>query len=91
MAKILIKIKIMPEDINIDLDKLKQKIIKVIEHFEGKIGKIDEEEVAFGLKALNFEFMFDDAKTDSDIIEDNLRNIEGIGNVQIIDIRRAVG
>lgn len=91
MAQVLFKIKIMPEDIGIDLVKLKEEIKKVIEHYKGHVTNDSEEEVAFGLKSLMVDFWIDDKETDSDEVEDNLRNVEGVGSLEILDIRRALG
>lgn len=91
MAQVIVILKIMPENVEVELDNLKQKITKVVEHFKGQIDNIDIEDIAFGLKSLIFKFMIDDSETDSDVVEDNIRNIEGVGSVQVRDVRRAIG
>lgn len=91
MARVIFNIKVMPEDISIDLTNLEKEVRRVIEHFKGFIDSVKVEEVAYGLKALNVMFMIEDKETDSDVVEDNLRNIPGVGNLEIIDIRRAFG
>ena len=91
MAQIYIKLKIMPEDIEVNLENLQVEIKKVIEHFKGTVDSFQTEDVAFGLKAIIAQFMVEDTETDTDVVDDNLRNVEGVGSVQVIDIRRALG
>lgn len=81
----------MPEDVNVDLINLKVELKKVIEHYKGHFTKDSQEDIAFGLKALLIDFWIEDSETDSDEVEDNLRNVEGVGSLEILDIRRALG
>ena len=39
MADVIITLKIMPESVDIDLDKIKEKAIKKINEFGGDVGK----------------------------------------------------
>lgn len=88
MAKAAIKLKIMPKGTETDLKKLKQSVEKKIKELGGIISSIEEEPVAFGLKALIATIAWPEEK-DTFILE-NIE-LDGISSCQIIDYRRAVG
>lgn len=90
MAVVAIKIKILPESPDVDLEKLKQEL-KVSLNKAGaiKINSIEEEPIAFGLKALIIFFAWPEQKETSEA-EDACR-ISGVSSLEIIDYRRAFG
>ena len=90
MGIALIKLKIMPTSPEIDLEEIKTKAREVIEKSKGKITGFDEEPIAFGLKAVITSFELDESK-ELESIEEELRKIENINSVQVIDMRRAFG
>ena len=90
MAEIIITFKIMPEGLDVDLKKLERDVSQIIKRY-GDIGKVEIEEIAFGLRALKFIIVVDENKGGTDIIEDNLRNVEGVNSVEVVDVRRAIG
>jgi translation elongation factor aEF-1 beta len=53
--------------------------------------KINIVPVAFGLKAIDFLFVMDEKMGDTEPLEAQLREIEGINSVETTDVRRAVG
>ncbi len=85
-----IKIKIMPSSPNIDLEKIKTKAKEVVEKGEGKNCSFEEEPIAFGLKAIIVFFALDESKP-LEPIEEELKKIENVNSVQVIDMRRAFG
>jgi translation elongation factor aEF-1 beta len=91
MATAGIQFKIMPEDIDTDLEKLKIDIKTTIETFEsGVFNEAKEEPIAFGLKALIVTIALSEDE-ESDAVEKALSEIEGISSVELIDYRRVVG
>jgi len=90
MAVAAIRIKLMPDSPDTDLDKVKQAIEEKIRELDSILNSIDEEPIAFGLKALIVTVAWKEEK-DTSILEDAMRNIEGISNVDIVDYRRAFG
>ena len=91
MAQVLIIFKIMPEDVEISLDQLETVVKEKITAYGGKVGKVEQEPVAFGLKALKVMFSMDESKGSTDDLEDQLKAVEGIMNVEVVDVRRAFG
>jgi len=90
MAIVAIKIKIMPESIDIDLSKLKIIAEEKAIELGGKISSSNEENIAFGLKALILTIAWPEEK-ETGILESELENLEGVSSAQIIDYRRAFG
>jgi len=91
MAIVYITLKIMPESPDTDLDALKTKAEELVSNFEGNIAKVEEEPVAFGLKALNITFSINEDKGSTDDLEEQITNLDGVRSVQVTDVRRAIG
>jgi len=85
-----IKIKVMPESIETDFEKIKVEAKKRIESEKGILSSFEEQPIAFGLKALIITLAWPEAK-DTSILEDHIKSIEGVSNADIIDYRRALG
>ena len=87
----LLTIKIMPEDPEIDLNDIRSKAKEV----GGKMGaelldKDQIEPIAFGLKALKIMFIIDESKGSEELTE-NISSIEGVSSAEVVDMRRTVG
>ena len=82
-----IKIKIMPESPDVNLEEIETKAKTIVEEKGGKNRDYIVEEVAFGLKSLTAFFELSE-DIEPSIIEDSLKTIEGVGSIQIIDMRR---
>lgn len=91
MAQVIITLRIMPTDVKVDLSILEKHAVKEIEKFGGKIGKINHEPIAFGLKSLMISFFSDESKSNLDPLEDSIRNLENVESVDTVEVRRAIG
>ena len=83
-----VEVKVMPESIDTNLEELKQEIQKKLK--KAKNIKIEEKEIAFGLKALQLLIAWPDTE-DTDEIENIIAKIQGVSSCQIEEIRRAFG
>lgn len=85
----------MPESIEVDTEKLKTDVLNEIKHFTGdnedKDYRFEITPVAFGLKAVDITFVHDEKKGGTDPLEDLLRNTEGVGGVEVLEVKRAMG
>ena len=88
MAKVLVSMKIFPEDVTVDFDQLKQRIEAIIP--EGsRVLKFGEEPIAFGLKALITHILIPEEKQDQlEKIETDIRQIKGISNIETFMMQR---
>jgi len=85
-----IKIKIMPESPEVDLEKIKDKVKNIIQNKEGINPNFEEKPIAFGLKAINVTFAWPEEE-ELEKLEKRLEQIENVKSIEVVDIRRAVG
>lgn len=85
-----LKLKIMPESPETDLDKLKPVIQSRLEKFGAKLNSTLEEPVAFGLKALIVTIAWPEDKSTEEAVEE-LLHMKEISSIDVIDFRRAFG
>lgn len=90
MGVAVIKIKIMPSSVEEDLEKIKIGAEEKILSGKGTNPRFEEENIAFGLKAILVSFALDE-NFELENIEKELENIEGVNSVQVVDMRRAFG
>ncbi|MCK5624532.1 elongation factor 1-beta [Candidatus Pacearchaeota archaeon] len=90
MGTALLKIKLMPNSVEVDFEEIKAKAKAIVEKGEGKRCTFEEEAIAFGLKALIVSFDIDE-EINLEPIEEGLGKIENINSAQVIDMRRAFG
>ena len=82
----------MPESPDTDMKKLEDDVKKKIAKFTGnKEFRVNIEEVAFGLKALNITFIMDENKGSTESLESEISNIDEVSSVNVVDVRRAFG
>lgn len=87
MGEVVATIKLMPENPEVDLKKMKEDVKASIP--EGaEFHKIDEEPIAFGLVALNVIVIVGDVEGGTEKVEENLAKIKGVSNVEVTDTRR---
>jgi len=88
MTKMLVSMKIFPEDITIDFEQLKQKIEGTMPQ-DSKVMRFGEEPIAFGLKALIAHILIPEEKQDElEKIENKIRQIQGVSNIETFMMQR---
>jgi len=90
MGTALLKIKLMPESPETNLEEIKEKAKQVISENKGKNPHFEREPIAFGIIALIVSFSMDESLT-TDSFEESLSKIEGVNSSETIDFRRAFG
>ena len=91
MATVIVTMKIMPSDPSSDLEQIRHKAEHEIASFGGKVGKVNIEPVAFGLRSVNIIFAMDESKGSTEELETKVAGIQHVNSVDIIDVRRAIG
>ena len=91
MAKAIITFKIMPQSPDVDLAAIEAAAKQKIEAAQGKVGKIEQEPVAFGLKAVMVTCMRDEELGDTESLEKELSSIENVASVMVAGVGRALG
>jgi translation elongation factor aEF-1 beta len=88
LTQVLVSIKIFPLDAPADMTSLKDKVRKALEG-KATIYKYEEEPVAFGLVALVAHVLVpEDAQGRMDEVEDLLKGVGGVSEVQVMVSRR---
>ncbi len=80
---VIISYRIMPSDPSTDVEAIADKI-KSVESAELKDIKI--EPIAFGLKAITVAFLVPDESGVADKLEEKLRNMDGVGEVETLGV-----
>lgn len=88
MARVLVVMKILPEDINIDLEELKDRIKeKMPEGYE--LARYEIEPIAFGLKALRiYVVMPEVTEGGTEPLEKIVSSIDGVSQVEVEVVHR---
>jgi len=90
MGIALLKMKIMPESPEVDLDELQLTVEGLLKDKKADKISFDIEPVAFGLKAIIASFAIDESQ-ELDPIEQGLNDLEKVSSAQVIDMRRQFG
>ena len=87
MAQLVARIRIMPADAESNLDAVVQAMkTSMPQGMEMKGHAV--EPIAFGLKAILGDFLLEDAEGQMDKLEDSIKNIEGVGEIEVMNISR---
>jgi elongation factor 1-beta len=87
MGQIVATMKIFPEDVIISPDDIKEAIKKALPETVS-IHRIDEEPIAFGLVALIAHLIMPDAGGIINEVEETIKNIQGVSQVEALLVRR---
>jgi len=86
-SRVVARIRILPAEADSNLDNiiigLKNKIPNGME-----LKAHAKEPIAFGLQAIIGDFLIDDEEGQIDKLEDSIKKIEGVGEIEIINVSR---
>ncbi len=87
MGTVALTFRIMPESADTDLAKIKDEIKKIVsKHGNMELKAIDEEPVAFGLKAIELLITMPDKISGTDKLEEQISAISGVASVEAGDV-----
>ena len=82
MGNVVMKLKVMPEDVNVNLEEVLEKVKGV--DLEGvEIRNAEIQPIAFGLKALVILAVLPDTENVGDRLVEEIQKIEGVESVEI--------
>jgi elongation factor 1-beta len=85
MAEVIVGLRVLPKTVDVDLDKLEEKIKAAISP-----ERMQREPIAFGLVAILVVKLVPDEAGQVDEIEKKLRSIEEVGEVEVTGISRGL-
>jgi elongation factor 1-beta len=88
MARLVARIKILPADADTNLDNVIEGLKKSVPAGM-EIKAHAKEPIAFGLHALVGDFMLDDAEGQMDKLEDAIKGVSGVGEIEVMNLSRA--
>lgn len=91
MARVFVEMKVMPDDVNRDLELLGQIVTVAIRSCDGEVHATETQNVAFGLKALIVKFSMPEQGGGTQAVEDAVAAVEGVSSVEITSVRRSIG
>ena len=91
MADVVVTLKIMPDSPEIDLKVVEKKATELISEFGGEVGKVEKEPVGFGLVALKMIFVMPESLGSKEELEERIKGLAEVSNVDVVDVRRAIG
>jgi elongation factor 1-beta len=87
MARLVVRIRILPAEAESDLEEVAKLINKSVpEGMELKSSSM--EPIAFGLKAIIGDFLLDDAEGQMDRLEESIKKVQGVGEIEVMNISR---
>ena len=84
---VVVKMRIMPTGVETDFKKMQEDIRKL----DGDIVNVhsmEEKPIAFGLKALEVNLLFNDKVGGMDEIQEKIKKLEGVSEVEVTDLNR---
>ncbi len=85
MADVVVIFKVMPSSVDVNLDNLERKIKETV-----KPDGMKREPIAFGLVALRVTKLMPDAGGELDKVENVLRALEDVGEVEVEEVSRTL-
>jgi len=82
-----VKIRVTPADIDTDLNSIGKELSEISKSY-GKLHSSEIKPIAFGLNCLEAIILLDDSKGGIDEIEEKLRELDQVSQVDVLDISR---
>lgn len=85
MAEVIVGFKVMPKDLEVNLDELEKKIREIV-----KPERLNRQPIAFGLVAIQIVKLIPDEGGELEKVENQLRSMEEVGEVEITGMTRSL-
>jgi elongation factor 1-beta len=87
MSKLVARIKMLPSESDADIDSIPRILRETLP--EGfKLLAHKKEPIAFGLYSLLADFTLDDSQGQMELLEESIKKVEAVGEIEIINVSR---
>ena len=87
MSKLVARIKMLPSESDADIDSIPNILKETLP--EGfKLLAHKKEPIAFGLYSLLADFTLDDSEGQMELLEESIRKVEAVGEIEVIKVSR---
>ncbi|MCY0851645.1 MAG: elongation factor 1-beta [Thermoplasma acidophilum] len=80
MGDVLVTLKILPKDTDVDIKSIEDQVKKNIEGL-CSINRMEEVDIGFGLKYIKLEIIVQDKEGEIDRVENSISGIDGVGEI----------
>lgn len=87
MARLVVRIRILPAEAESNLEEVVELIEKSVP-VGMELKSSSMEPIAFGLKAIIGDFLLDDAEGQMDKLEESIKQVNGVGEIEVMNISR---
>ena len=87
MSKLVARIKMLPSESDADIDSI-PRILKEMLPEGFKLLAHKKEPIAFGLYSLLADFTLDDSEGQMELLEETIRKVEAVGEIEVINVSR---
>jgi elongation factor 1-beta len=87
MARLVVRIRILPAEPRSDLDEV-VRLLKTEIPVGIYLKAHAKEPIAFGLQAIVGDFLIEDEEGQMDRLEDSIKNTRGVGQIEVMNISR---
>lgn len=87
MGDVLVRLRVLPDDVSVSLDELSEKIAGSLPTGSSILRKV-QEPIAFGLSALILDVKIKEAEGSLDLLESSVRNVEHVSQVDVVGVSR---
>ena len=91
MTKVVITLNIMPSNTEVNIDLLEKSVSEEIAKFGGEVGKVEREQIGFGLELIKIIFIWEEEKGGTDALEESVRKMGNVSSAEVSDVRRGIG
>jgi len=87
MARVLVKVRVLPSTAEVNVEELKEKIKNAIKEF-AEIYRSSITPIAFGLSALTLEVILEEKEGVMDKLEEAIMSVGNVGSIEVEGVTR---
>lgn len=81
----------MPDSPETNLEELTAQATKLFEEFGAEVRKVEQEPVAFGLKAVMVTILYNEDMGSTDDVEEKIAALDNVNSVDVTSVSRTMG